>query len=469
MILSDKAMKESADAFIPPAGEGYERMVEATLSSLGSKAGRRSSPKRAVLRTLSAAAAVLAALVVSTAVVFGARPALASEVPVLNGIVYAVSPTKPASEAETERLEALVAEVFRAFAARDYAAAEACFSEGAMHTRETYLAAAYTDQTLIFGDTLIENAEAGKLEISELSAERKAFRYTGLVTLNFLTRDGSRTISEDCAVRVRENTEGMRIESIEMQSERYLSFANRYEQVLGALPPEGTSFSLIPIAYRCLYFDAADANRPSARGREGFYSYYLSELDGISAPAEDKAPLYALLRARLERARAEITPEMVTAEDIAVELMYRYWLGGRTGKVSDFSDILEHNERTDLFLWDAKIQAEALIPGTYGRLNSVKRGSAEIRCITENPDGTATAWLYVFTEISAGPMRGVGEEIVLTLLPNGTGFTVVGFDREVGDGIYIYTLKPLAEKYRAAGYSWQEAGRMAYEGARAGL
>ena len=40
---------------------------------------------------------------------------------------------------------------------------------------------------------------------------------------------------------------------------------------------------------------------------------------------------------------------------------------------------------------------------------------------------------------------------------------IVGFDRDAGDGFYTYSLKPLASKYKKAGYSWQEAGRMAYD------
>ena len=469
MNSEDMIIREAAEAFVPEPSAEYGSMVTDTVSRLRAKAKARPSAGRTVWRTLSAAAAVFASLFVIAFAVFAARPALAADVPVVNSIVYAAAPKTEASEAERESIRALITDVFRAFAARDYEAAEACFREGAMHSREAYLAAAYTDQTLEFYDSLPDNAKVGDIEISGLASERKAFRYSCRVTLNVLPRDGSDPHQEDCFVLIRENADGMCVESIMMQSASYRAFAEKYEEVLGAVPEDGASFDLIPIACRCLYFDAVNANRTSPREREDYYGHMLRTLDGISAPDEDKAALYTLIGAELHRAAGEITPAMVTIEDAAAELMYRYWLGGRTLEVSDFSDILEHNEATDLFLWDAKLRAEALIPGVYGRLDTVERGHAEIRDLTENPDGTVTAHLFVQTDISAGIMRGVGEDIVLTLRSEENGYKIVGFDREVGDGIYVYTLKPLAEKYKAEGYSWQDAGRMAYEGSLAVL
>ncbi len=465
----ENAIKEGADAFVPSVTETYGQKITETVGELRTKAECSPSRRRTLWRALPAAAAVIAALVISAAAVFAARPALAAEVPIVNEIVYSVSPEKAADEGERERIASLAAELFRAFAARDYDSAEACFRDGAMHTRETYLAAAYTDMTLEFRDSLPDNADVGEIEIAGLASERRAFRYTCRLTLNFLSRDGSASHPEECIVRIWENAEGMHVESIEMQSDSYKAFVEKYEEVLGPVPKGGTSFSMIPLAYRCLYFDAVNGNRAGARQREDYYNHMLGELDAINAPAEDKAVPYSLIRAELDRAEAEITPAMVSIEDIAAELMYRYWLGGKTGEVSDFADILEHNGATDLFFWDAMLQAETLIPSVYGRLDTVERGKAQILETTENTDGTVTARLFVQTDISSGIMRGVGEDIILTLRKGEEGLTVTGFDRDVGDGIYIYTLKPLAEKYKAEGYSWQEAGRLAYEAALAEL
>ena len=463
MIFSDETLKEGANAFVPPVSDGYERMVADTVSKLKAS-GRERAPKRSVaLRVLSAAAAVLAALVMIPAVVFAARPALAAEVPVAEGIVYALSPAKAAGEADCERIGALVTEVFRAFAFRDYASAESLFKDGAMHTRESYIAAAYTEHMLEFGDALPESADACGIETAELSAERKAFRYTGRVTLNVLSKDGNASHTEECLVRVWENAEGMHIESIQMQSEACREFALRYEEAFRPVPEAGACFDLIPFADRCLELEAVNLSFGGAREREAYYGRIIAELDGVSAPAAEKEPLYRLLRAELESAEADITPAIITAEDAAAELMYRYWLARKTGEPGDFSDIMEHNEQTDLFLKDALLQADAAALGARAPLDTVERGSAMVTRTAENADGTFTAWIAVKTHITVGPMEGVGEDIVLTLRRGGGRLAIVGFDRETGDGLYIYTLKPLAEKLKAAGHSWQEAGEMAYE------
>lgn len=60
-------------------------------------------------------------------------------------------------------------------------------------------------------------------------------------------------------------------------------------------------------------------------------------------------------------------------------------------------------------------------------------------------------------------MRGVGEEIILTLEKRGAGWIVTGYDRTSGDGVYVNRLKPLAEQYRKKGLPWQEADEMAYQ------
>ena len=72
------------------------------------------------------------------------------------------------------------------------------------------------------------------------------------------------------------------------------------------------------------------------------------------------------------------------------------------------------------------------------------------------------ARFYVHTEITDGIRQGIGAEIILTIRKDGAELIIVGFDRDVGDGFYTYSLKPLCCQNKAAGYSWQEAGEMAY-------
>ncbi len=469
MISLDKKIKESAEAFIPEATEAYEDMVSKTVSELRQKAGRPLRKRRVLKRAICAAAAVLSALVIASAAVFGARPALASELPVLSGIVYAASPKKAAGEADRARIGELTEKVFRCFASRDYTAAEECFCGGGFHTRSAYLAAAYTDSLLDFEDALPGDADAGEIVIEDISAEQKAFCFTGVVKLNFISRDGVGSRVEECIVLIRENREGMQIESIEMQSEKYLNFVCSYEKALGPVPPEGGSFTLISIANRCMWFDAVKSGFGGISHWRSFCEDLLRELELVSAPDGEKAPLLYIIQAEIDRAKAELTPAMLTYEEAAAELMYRYWLGAKTGEMSDFSDIMEHNGQTDLFLKDAQLRVDAVDLGAHERLDSVKKGHAELHSVSMNSDGTVTAYLFVQTDITCGIMSGVGEEIVLTLRSTDEGFIIVGFDREAGDGLYVYTLKPCAIKLKAAGIPWQEADQTAYEQAYAEL
>ena len=82
--------------------------------------------------------------------------------------------------------------------------------------------------------------------------------------------------------------------------------------------------------------------------------------------------------------------------------------------------------------------------------------------IIQSGDDRMTARFHVNTEITSGPMCGVGEEIILTLEKRGAGWIVTGYDRVNGDGVYVNSLKPLAEHYKETGLSWQNANEKAY-------
>jgi len=460
----DTAIERSVDAFVPPMSESYTKMIDDTVSQLRKTSGQGSLPVRRAWKPLAAAAAVIAAVIIFSTTVFGMRPALAAEVPFVSGIVYAAAPQRAASDATRDGIEALLSNAMHSLAICDYDAASACFREGAMLARDNYLAAAYLNRLLTFGDYFPEDADAAELELSDLQAEQKAFRYTAHLTLSLVSRDGKRTDSEVCTARIWENTEGLHIERIEFESPRYEAYVSAYEAAFGAVPAGGSSFGLIPIDNLCLgAAHADDASTVSPRREAARINHLLSELDYVPASQDEKALRANMLLSELEKTNALITPAMVSAEEAASELMYRYWLGAKTGDVCDFDDIIERNADTDLFLWDALLKADHVRLGVLRPLTIVEPDNAEIQEIIEDADGLLKARFYVHTEISDGIMQGVGEEIVLTLRRGANGFTIVGFDRETGDGLYIYSLKPLASKYKAKGYSWQEAGRMAYD------
>ena len=445
-------------------GEADERFVAEAMTKTNEKAKHA---HRLWKPFAAAAAAVLGVIAVSSAV-FAAKPALAAEIPGVSRLVYAAAPERTATEADRERLEALLNEAFGALAFNDYETASGCF-RGGLGERGNYLAAAYIDHLLAHSDMFPDGSEAGELEIKELDAERKAYRYTARVTLDLVSRDGRRADAEECAVSVWENSKGMYIESIEFGSKAFSAYAAEYENTFGPVPESGASPEMIPLDNGYMSYVRVIAAREGARQREDRLNHMIAQLDSLKAPKSDKEARLALLRSELERAAAEITPEVVTAEELASELMYRYWLGMKTGETGDLSDIMERNEATDLFFYDALLTAERVSLGVLSPLVTVEKGSAEMLEIIEETDNTLKARFLVQTETSDGVSQGVGEEIILTLRKTDPGFIIIGFDREVGDGLYLNSLKPMAERLKAEGCSWQDAGRMAYEEAHAQL
>lgn len=463
MRSSDTFMREQAEAFVPPAPEGYSGRIAKTVAGLKARGDARLGSPRGLWRPLAAAAAAAALLLVSSAAVFGAKPALAAELPGVNGLVYSASPSRAANEADKERAEALLSEAFRALAFRDHGAAARCFREGALQSRENYLAAAYADHLLSMADSFPGSTETGAFETTVLNADQKAFRYTVHAALELVLRDGGSADAEGFTAVIWENGEGMHIESIKMQSEGFREYAAGYEAAFGAVPDCGGSFDFIPTANACLSCGRICAAMEGAGSRADYLTRLLAELNESSASPGEKAAGSRMVNAELERVSADITPAVISAEETAAMLMYRYWLGGKTGEAADFSDILERNEQTDLFCWDALLEAETVSLGVLRPLTTVEAGSAEVLEVLEDEDGLFKARFYVQTHISDGVSQGVGEEVLLTLRRCSAGYEVIGFDREVGDGRYIYDLKPLARAYKAAGCSWQEAGRKAYE------
>lgn len=463
MTSIDTKIKEQIDAFVPPVPESYTQMIESTVAELRERTLSASKRGNSFGRYIIAFAAIITALLITSVAVFGARPALAAEVPGVSNIVYAVSPQKAVNDLGRERIEALLNDTFRSLAFCDYEAASPCFRADSISDRSNYLSAAYLNYLVAFGDFFPNGANAARIEIKDLQAEQKAFRYTAHVTLNLISRDGTKKNTEDCTVQLWENTKGLYIESIGFDSADFESYVTMYEGIFGSVASHGASLDLIPLDTAYLSYVHVISEQEGARQRVDRLESMRRELDSVNASSDEKAIRTALIKAELGKAEAEITPEVISVEQLATELMYRYWLGGKTGEVFDFSDIMERNEETDLFFWDAILEAEKVKLGALRPLESVELGTAQILEIIEDTDGLIEARFYVHTEITDGISQGVGEEIILTIRKDDAGLMIVGFDRDIGDGFYTYSLKPLARQYKAAGYSWQEAGQMAYD------
>lgn len=455
----DNDIREAVDAFIPPMSEEYNDMIEGAVSELKQRCTQRNKPVKRAFKPLMSAAAILVALILSSAILFGAHPALAAEMPVVSDIVYAAAAQREADAADRERIEKLLNDAVYSLAVCDYDAASRCFRENSMNERENYLAAAYLNHLLTRREAVPDDANAGKLEISEIQAEQKAFRFTVHAKLSLTAKDGASADTEECTVRLWKNTDGIHIEGIEMQSEAYCEYVKAHEKTFGAVPESGASFDMLPIDNGCLSFSAL---RGEGRNEE-YLKQLLLELESVFASDEEKAVRLNAINILLKEAEQEMTPDILSAEETASELMYRYWLGKNTGEVCDFSDIMERNEETDLFFRDALLNVEDVELGISKPLVSVEKGTADILETFEDTGEIIRARFHVQTHITDGISRGVGEEIILTLRKDAAGFTVIGFDRDVGDGYYTGDLKPMASRYKAEGYSWQEAGELAYE------
>ena len=464
MNTADKDIMECVEAFVPPASEDYKRMIADTVSELGEKAARGSRPARRLWKPIAAAAAALAVLFAASAAVLGAaRPALAAEIPGVNGIVYAASRERAADEADLESIEDLISRAVNALALCDYNSASSCFRNGFMNEDGNYLAAAYLNYLLTFGEARVGGTRAAEIVVEDLQAEQKAFRYTARAALELVSKDGTSQGSEECEVSIWENKDGMYIEKIAFGSEGYRSYEAMYAAKMGAAPSRLTDYVLIPIDNGILGYSRILTADEEAVARVEAWNRLLLNLDLTPASTPEKTARARLIHGEIVSAEGQITPETVTCEELAAELMYRYWLGAKTGEVSDFSDILEHNEQTDLFLWDALLNAEKVQMGISKPLVTVEADDAPIVNKMEETDKFVRAWVYVYTDISDGVSQGVGEEIVLTLGKTEGGYTIIGFDREVGDGLYTGSLKPLAKRFKAEGHAWQEAGQMAYD------
>lgn len=69
--------------------------------------------------------------------------------------------------------------------------------------------------------------------------------------------------------------------------------------------------------------------------------------------------------------------------------------------------------------------------------------------------------MLVYTDIREEIGKAGAEEVRLTF--SKTKPLIIGYDRVVGDGVYIYQLKQLSEQYKKQGLSWEEADEHAYK------
>ena len=444
----------------PAAPKRYDERIFRTAASLRARDAKRSKRKGIAVRVGVGTAAALAALLAALGCAFSVRPALAAEIPFVNDVVYTLAPSVQAGRQKTEEIDALASDAVKAMLQNDREALDRLFYRPEALTDEStpVLALGYLRYCALTYEWIDSGIVSGSTSVSVREAEgtQKAFRYEIRASI-LVTGKGGERFSEPFIVRILENTHGMFLEDLELLSEPYSDYAERFrsDRLIGGTSAETIELNNMYFAYLTLHKDAETARSVKV----GYLNRLEEQIASADAPETEKTRAAAIVQEEIDRL-VDVEPEMLSYEALAAELMYRYHLGRATGEVSDFFDLVERNEQTDLFLYDAKLAADRVRLGQLAPVDSVEKGTAEIVRTVSETEEAVTLELLVHTEIRQGITKSGAEQIFLTFRKD-TGM-VIGYEPAVGDGVYQYQLKPLADLYRKQGMSWQEADEAAY-------
>ena len=462
---------QALKAGFPAPSQRYYKRIDDTIARLQNQDKAQAMVERKAgmpfLKAARIAAASCAAMVLLSACTFAVKPALAAELPLIGGAVYALSPTVSVNAEKLNKAAELVKSAAAALATGDHPTAGSLFYQGDKWAEDsdTYLSAKYLHYILHSAEAFAGDgaaAETVTFSVTDVAADQKAFRYEVRLLLNLTSKDGT-VREEQVYAKLFENLSGIYITSLRIDSESYRAYSDLCQNF-------GLNNPVYENAAECIAFETE-------------YLSYMTVHKNAAIGTEEKLRLLERLRAKLAEAglsgqarqiivqaldaesaalEEQHTPAAVRAQELAAEVMYRYYLGQKLKEMQDFSDIMERSEATDLFFYDAQLAVDKVLAGSITALDTVEKGTAEILETMQNDAKRMTARFHVKTEITSGPMRGVGEEIILALEKRGAGWIVTGYDRMNGDGVYVNRLKPLAEQYKEKGLPWQDADEKAY-------
>lgn len=466
----DMQFAHTLRAGFPAPSQGYYKRIDETIAFLQirDKALTRAKGMRTAFITKAAriAAAACAAAVLLSACTFAVKPALAAELPLVGDAVYALSPTMSADDEKLNKAAEMVKSAAASFAVGDYSAAESLFYQGSRWAEDsnTYLSAKHLHYILHSAEAFAEDgaAETVSFVVTDASVQQRAFRYEAVVVLELKGKDESAR-SEQIRAELIETVHGLYITFLRTESDSYAEYAAMIDSYgLDGLqyenPAAGIAFETEYLSYMTVHKNAAIGTAEKA----GLLERLRAKLAEAKASGQALQIIIQALDAEGAALAEQRTPAAMSAEELAAEVMYRYYLGRKLKEVQDFSDIMERNDATDMFFYDAQLAVDKTIAGSLTALDMVEKGAADLLETIQSDDKRTTARFYVKTNIASGPMRGAGEEIILTIEKRGAGWIVTGYDRTSGDGVYMNRLKPLAEQYRKKGLPWQEADERAY-------
>ncbi len=455
---------------VPP--QGYYQRIDDTIALLQNRDKAQAKVKRKeglpFLKAARIAMAACVAIVLLSACTFAVKPALAAELPLISDAVYALSPTVSVNAEKLNEAAEMVNSAAAAFAVGNYPTAAALFYQGNgwAEDKDTYLTAKYLHYILCSEEAFAGDgttAETLSFKVIDANAQQKAFRFEAVITLE-LGGKGGFVRYEQVRAELIETVHGLYITSLCTESDGYAEYAAMCDSYgLEGLqyenPAAGIAFETEYLSYMTIHKSAAISTEEKSRLLERLREKLA--MAGLSGQAQQT--VIQALETESAALEGQQTPAVMSVQELATEVMYRYYLGRKLKEVQDFSDIMERNEATDLFFYDAQLAVAKTSAGSLATLDTVEKGTAELLETIQSDDERMTARFYVKTEIASGPMRGVGEEIILTLEKRGAYWVVTGYDRATGDGNYVNRLKSLSQQYKETGLSWQEADEKAYK------
>lgn len=444
----------------PNVPTSYNDRVSSTIEMLRIKdnASKRNIFK--LSRLVACTAAALMAVLALSGCAFAVRPALAADIPVVNQIVYAVSPSVKLNDTQMREIDHLTTSAVSAMMLNDWDTISRLMYKDSITENESLCSAITYWKYLALSEELTEDMslkEMVSIETEDITGDRKAFRYTISTEVCVRNKD-SVVIREPVILSVIENINGFSLEKVSLQSLQYMEYCREFD-MCKLLDTKGEEIVEINAAY--MHYCQLHRNEETSRSEKKAYLLnIICMIQDLDITADEKESAIHCLETEISQIN-DVDAEIVTYEDLAAELMARYHDGRVSGIVADFSDILERNEKTDLFFYEAQLAADKVRLGYLSPLEAAEPGHAETVSIVEETETFITMDMLVYTNIRQGITKMGAEELRLTFSKEKP--MIIGYDRMSGDGVYLSRLKPLAEQYVRQGYAWSDANKKAYQ------
>ena len=157
-------------------------------------------------------------------------------------------------------------------------------------------------------------------------------------------------------------------------------------------------------------------------------------------------------------------PDPVTVEWLAGEMQRRYYVGCMNLELMDFSDIMDRNEDTDLFLWDNQFAIDRIKFDPDDKFTAVTIEEAYVKQIVNETESEITADVYVFTRHPTPSLSRSGTGMDFRITVDKQRMVIISYSEpNLCASRYTDRLLPLASNYRREGLTWQEADKKAYE------